>query len=247
MATSGLATVVLACVMPALAEAPERAPQARFDWFDYRGSNPAYAGLPRAGTYLNPILAGFYPDPNILRVGADFYLVTSSFGYFPGLPIFHSRDLVNWTQIGNVISRPDQLPLQKVAASSGTYAPALAYRDGLFYLINKCVNCKGNYWMSASNPAGPWSNPNWMPSIDGFDPSLFFDADGKAYIVYSRRSAKPDYLGHTGIWVQEWDMASNQPIDSPTLVLDKGIGAKPYYAEGPHIFRRGEYYYLTLP
>lgn len=241
-----LATAALALVAPAASQAAGPAPQARFDWFDYRGSNPAYAGLPRAGTYLNPILAGFYPDPNILRVGADFYLVNSSFGYFPGLPIFHSRDLVNWVQIGNAISRPDQLPLRTVPVSSGVYAPALAYRDGLFYLINKCVGCKGNYWLSAKNPAGPWSDPNWMPSIGGFDPSLFFDTDGKAYVVYSQRPAKQAYVGHTGIWVQQWDLAANQPIDAPTLVLDKGVGKDPYYAEGPHIFRRGEFYYLTV-
>jgi alpha-N-arabinofuranosidase len=221
--------------------------QARFDWFDYRGSNPANARLRRSSdTYLNPILSGFYPDPNILRVGSDYYLVNSSFGYFPGLPIFHSRDLVNWTQIGNALSRPEQFPMQRGEVSNGAYAPALAYHDSLFYLINKCFSCRGNYWMTAKNPAGPWSNPNWMTSITGFDPSLFFDGDGKAYVVYAQRATKPAYNGHTGIWIQQWDMAGNKSAGEPVLLLDKGIGKDPYYAEGPHIYRRGDYYYLIL-
>jgi xylan 1,4-beta-xylosidase len=238
----GLGSAVIAAGSSLAAEPPIRA---HFDWFDYNGSSPAYEGLPRPGTYLNPILTGMYPDPNILRVGDDFYLVNSSMGYFPGLPIFHSRDLVSWNQIGNALSRPEQFSMRSGGVSYGAYAPALAFYDGLFYLINKCVTCGGNYWISATNPAGPWSNPNWMPSVVGFDPSLFFDADGKAYVVYSERAAKPAYNGHTGIWVQQWDMAGNQPVGERVLILDKGVGTNPYYAEGPHVFKRGDFYYLT--
>ncbi len=109
--------------------------------------------------FRNPIIPGFNPDPSICRVGDDFYLVTSSFEYFPGLPIYHSRDLVNWRQIGHCLTRDSQLPLQKAASSGGLYAPSLRWRDGVFYVICTNVSEGGNFYCTATDPAGPWSDP----------------------------------------------------------------------------------------
>lgn len=112
--------------------------------------------------FENPILPGFYPDPSICRVGEDYYLVTSSFAYFPGLPIFHSRDLVHWEQIGYVLDRPSQLELDGVEHSQGIYAPTIRYHDGKFYVVTTNVTRGGNFIVTADKPEGPWSDPYWL-------------------------------------------------------------------------------------
>ncbi|HTC20849.1 MAG TPA: family 43 glycosylhydrolase, partial [bacterium] len=131
-------------------------------------------------TFKNPILSGFHPDPSIVRVGKDFYLTNSTFEYFPGLPIFHSRDLVHWTQIGNALDRPSQLPLKGATDFGGLYAPTIRHWNGLFYLTCTNVSGGGNFIVTAKDPKGPWSEPVWM-NIPGIDGSMFFDDDGKAY------------------------------------------------------------------
>jgi len=136
------------------------APVAYFDWFDYRGEDPVDRTMKaKPDEYRNPILQGFYPDPSILRVGGDYYLVNSSFSYFPGLPIFHSRDLVSWTQIGNAIDRPGQFDFKQIGLSRGIFAPDISYHAGLFYLAGTCVDCGGNFVMTAKSAVGPWSDP----------------------------------------------------------------------------------------
>ncbi len=131
--------------------------------------------------YTNPILSGFYPDPSICRVEDDYYLVTSTFAYWPGVPIFHSKDLVHWKQIGNILDRKEQLPLQNIETSRGIFAPTLRYHDGTFYMITTNVSSSlGNFIVTATDPAGPWSDPYPLGSA-GIDPSLFFDDDGKCY------------------------------------------------------------------
>ena len=128
-------------------------------------------------TAKNPILSGFYPDPSICAVNDDFYLVNSSFAYFPGLPIMHSKDLAHWEQIGNVLDRPSQLPLEGAEISQGLFAPTIRYNDGLFYVICTNVSHGGNFVVTAENPEGPWSEPHYIEGADGIDPSLFFDDD----------------------------------------------------------------------
>ena len=113
----------------------------------------------------------------------DYYLISSTFAYFPGIPIFRSRDLVNWTQIGNVIHRPEQLKFDSLGMSRGVFAPTINYHAGTFYVLNTCVDCGGNFLVTATNPAGPWSDPVWIPEVGGIDPSIFFDDDGKAYVI----------------------------------------------------------------
>lgn len=135
--------------------------------------------------YNNPILAGFYPDPSICKVGSDYYLVNSSFAYYPGLPIFHSKDLVSWKQIGYAMDRPEQLNLIGAGVSRGLFAPTIRFYKGLYYIVCTLIDKGGNYIITAKNPAGPWSNPYWLKELDGIDPSIFFDEDDKAYIVYN--------------------------------------------------------------
>lgn len=234
--------LILFAVSPALAGT------AKFDWFAYQGRDPVY-DTAKVGPddYTNPILEGFYPDPSILRVGTDYYLVNSSFAYFPGIPVWHSRDLVDWTQIGNAIDRPSQLDFKGLGISRGVFAPAIDYHNGVYYIVNTCVDCGGNYLVTASDPAGPWSDPVWLP-FDGIDPSLFFDDDGKAYIVNNGPpDGPPLYNGHRAIWLQEFDLATRTLV-GPRLVLVNGgtdLSKQPVWIEGPHLFRHDGKYYLT--
>jgi alpha-N-arabinofuranosidase len=231
--------------------APEKAVSADvavFDWFEYRGNDPIPGPPPAPGEYRNPILSGFYPDPSITRAGGDYYLVTSTFSYFPGIPVFHSRDLVNWTQIGNAIDRPTQLDFGKLGLSRGVFAPAIEAHDGTFYILNTCVDCGGNFIVTATNPAGPWSDPIWLPELEGgIDPSLFFDEDGKAWILNNGPPVgTPLYEGHRAIWIQQFDAAAKKMVGPRTLLVNGGvdISTKPIWVEGPHIFRKDGFYYL---
>lgn len=221
---------------------------AHFAWFDYSGNDTVFKKPLAANEFQNPILAGFYPDPSVVRVGSDFYLVNSTFGFFPGIPIFHSRDLVNWTQIGNAIHRPEQLPYKNVAlAQQGVYAATIEYRNGIFYVINTCVNCGGNFVVTATNPAGPWSDPIWLPKLEGIDPSIFFDDDGKTYIVHHRNPSPQKYPAHTAIWVMQVDPKTFQPISDDVMLVD-GADKAPWhteYIEGPHIYKIDGTYYLS--
>lgn len=128
---------------------------ARFDRFTYDGQSIEKVAA-KAGEYRNPILSGYYPDPSVIRVGDDYYLVNSSFAHFPGLPVFRSKDLVNWVQIGNAIDRPEQLDFTGRRLSQAVFAPDISYHDGTFYIVNTCVACRGNFVITAKDPAGPW-------------------------------------------------------------------------------------------
>lgn len=221
---------------------------ARFSWFEYEGRDPVFDHYrPNEHEYQNPVIAGFYPDPSILRVGADYYLVTSTFSFYPGVPIFHSRDLVNWRQIGNVLDRPSQLDLEGLDISEGIYAPALRYHEGTFYLLTTLVGKGGNFIVTADHPAGPWSDPVWLPEVVGFDPSIFFDDDGRAYIVNNGDPAyTPLYQGHKAIWIQEFDLAEMKTVGERRVIVDGGveISKEPIWIEGPHIHKVDGVYYL---
>lgn len=220
----------------------------RFDWFEYAGDDSIPRVLPvGANQYRNPILSGFYPDPSITRAGDDYYLVTSTFSYFPGLPVFRSRDLVHWTQIGNVIDRPAQMAFDGRGVSEGLFAPTIRYHDGTFYVINTCSACGGNFIVTATNPAGPWSDPVWLTGFDGIDPSLFFDDDGRVYIVNNGPPDEPPrYNGHRAIWMREYDLAAKKLIGPRHVIVNGGvdISKKPIWIEAPHIFKVNGRYYL---
>jgi xylan 1,4-beta-xylosidase len=191
-----------------------------------RRSNP-FAAPPDPNalvTYTNPVIPGFYSDPSVCRVGEDYYLVSSTFEYFPGVPVFHSKDLVNWEQIGHCIHRKEQLP-----RGMGIFAATLRYHDGIFYMITTNVTRPGgNFFVSASKPEGPWSDPVWI-DVPGIDPDLFFDDDGRAYVISS-----PFILF-------EIDLQTGKLLSEGRKVWN-GTGGR--YAEGPHIYKKDGFYYL---
>ena len=216
-----------------------------FEQFEYSGEDISAESDLKAGYYRNPILAGFHPDPSLCRVGKDYYLINSTFEYFPGLPIFHSTDLVNWKQIGHVIHRPEQLDYKGRRVSNGLFAPAITYHDGKFYVACTMVDGFGNFVMTAKNPAGPWSDPISV-GFQGIDPSLFFD-DGRAWIVNNDApQGPPQYDGHRAIWIQEFDYKNNKMTGPRKMIVNGGvdISQKPVWIEGPHIYKRNDWYYL---
>ena len=223
------------------------APVARFSSFIYEGDDGGPA--PGVGQYRNPILAGFYPDPANTRVGEDYYLVTSTFAYFPGIPVFHSRDLVNWTQIGNAIDRPDQLDFGNLGLSRGVFAPTITHQDKTFYILNTCVDCGGNFLITAADPAGPWSDPVWLPDLEGgIDPSLFYDDGGQAWILNNGPpEGEPQYEGHRAIWIQRFDPNTQKTYGPRTVLVNGGvdISQKPIWIEGPNLIHRNGWYYLV--
>jgi len=203
----------------------------------------------KAGTYTNPILAGFYPDPSICRVGNDYYLVNSSFAYYPGLPIFHSKDLVSWKQIGHAMNRPEQLPLLGAGVSRGLFAPTIRYYKGLYYIVCTLIDKGGNFVITAKNPAGPWSNPAWLKNVDGIDPSLYFDEENdKAFILYNSipPGNKSLWDGHRTIRMRPFDYQNLRAGDDETLLVNGGTDTAkhPVWIEGPHIYKVNGWYYL---
>jgi alpha-N-arabinofuranosidase len=196
----------------------------------------------KSQAYNNPVISGFHPDPSVCRVGEDYYLVNSSFEYFPGVPVFHSKDLINWEQIGNVLTRESQLPLKGVLPSGGIYAPTLRYHDGTFYMVTTHTDNprgKKNFYVTAKNPAGPWSDPVYVDQ-DGIDPSLFWDEDGKTYFVSNRGLT---FTTERGIYQSEIDIKTGQRLTEPQM-LWKGTGG--CYPEGPHMYKKDGYYYLLI-
>lgn len=178
------------------------------------------------------MLPGFYPDPSVCRVGEDYYLVTSSFEYFPGVPLFHSRDLVHWTQLGHCLTRPSQLPLTGAAASGGIFAPTIRHHDGVFFMTTTNVSAGGNFIVTATDPRGPWSDP--IPvAQEGIDPSLFFDRDGSVLFTTSSGGALQSRI----------DLATGRLLSDPEVVWG-GTGGQ--YPEGPHLYFRNGWYYLLL-
>jgi xylan 1,4-beta-xylosidase len=239
----------LIAATPTIASIAHAAPPvAHFKWMSYKGKDPVEDAFPiKKDEYRNPIIPGFQPDPSIVRVGKDFYLVNSTFAFYPGIPVYHSRDLVNWKQIGNAIDRPGQIDMRGIGVNRGVFAPAITYHDGVYYIVNTCVDCKFNFIIFTTNPAGPWSDPIWLPAIDGIDPSLFVDEDGRGWIVNNGPPVgEPQYDGHRAIWIQEFDLRAQKMIGPRSVIVNGGVdfSKKPIWAEGPHIFKKDGYYYL---
>ncbi len=195
----------------------------------------------------NPILRGFYPDPSICRVGRDYYLVNSTFSYVPGVPVFHSRDLVNWKQIGNVLERKSQLVLDGASMSRGIYAPSIRYHKGTFYMITTNVSHGGNFYVTADDPAGSWSDPVYLKvpeGVDGgIDPSLYFEGD-KCYYIGQRQKKNARFFGDCEVWMQELDLTKGELVGED-YSLYAGAMRDACWVEGPHLYRIGEYYYIT--
>lgn len=226
-----------------------QAGKAYFEYCKYTGNDAVYADKLPKGKFYNPILSGFFPDPSICKKGNDYYLVTSTFSFYPGLPVFHSTDFVNWKQLGYVINRPGQFPNANQPVSHGLFAPAISYNpyNDTFYLANTYVGGGGNFVVTANDPAGPWSDPIWFSEVAGIDPSLFFDDDGKAYMINNGDpEGAPLYQGHKAIWIQEFDVKSNKLFGPRRVIRDGGhnLAEKPIWIEGPHLYKINGYYYL---
>lgn len=228
--------------------APTTVTTVQFDWFNYQGLDPIFDGPLAAGTYQNPVLAGFFPDPSIIRNGDDYYMTVSSFTYTPGLPILHSRDLVNWQLIGYALTRASQMEMADLQVSRGIFAPTLRFHNGVYYIITTVVDRGGNFILTATDPAGPWSDPIWLPEVEGIDPDIFFDDDGRVYIAHNGDPEESLYEGHKAIWLWEYDLANQKIIaDSQKLLVNGGVdlSTKPIWIEAPHIYKHDGWYYLV--
>lgn len=203
------------------------------------------------GEYRNPVLDGCHPDPSICRVGEDYYLVTSTFEYLPGLPIHHSRNLADWELVGHVIHRADQLDYTGISSSRGLFAPTLRHHDGRFWVVCTMMPDEGSdsprhghFISTATDPAGPWSDPVWIDGIGGIDPSLTFD-DGRIWLCGTRLSDPDSLPGQTEVWLTQLDPATLQPT-GPLHVLWRGALRDAVWAEGPHLYRRPDGTWLLL-
>lgn len=257
---SGILSIILwAVVMSLLSQngiAQSRSKQVKnapvFSKVVYQGYDQTYIDNPLAqDEFYSPILQGCYPDPSITRKGDDYFLVCSSFAFFPGVPIFHSKDLVNWKQIGHVLDRPSQLAVEDCGISAGVYAPAITYNphNDTFYMITTQFSGGfGNMVVKTKDPFKGWSDP-YKLRFDGIDPSLFFDDDGKAYVVHNDAPdrGKELYNGHRVIKIWEYDVEKDQVIpNTDQIIVDGGvdISKKPIWIEAPHIYKRNGKYYL---
>ncbi len=194
----------------------------------------------------NPILPGFYPDPSICRVGEDFYLVCSSFELCPGIPLFHSRDLQHWEQLCYVMTPENGFHVEKNCGNGGVMAPTIRWHDGSFYLINCNFGDRGNFIVTAKDPAGPWSEPHWLTDVPGIDASIFFDTDGACYIMGTAQNW-PDGRGglRQGIWAASYDIENFRMASEPHPLWG-GAMAGAASPEAPHIYHIGKYYYLLI-
>lgn len=183
--------------------------------------------------YQNPVIPGFHPDPSVCRVDSDYYLVTSSFEFAPGVPLFHSRDLINWEQIGHCLTRRSQLPLEKSGSWCGIYAPTIRYHDGTFFMVTTNVAGGGNFIVHTKDIRGEWSEPAWLKQ-EGIDPSLFWDEDGKCYLTSNPND---------GIWLCEVDPFTGE-LKSESKLIWEGMGGR--YPEAPHIYKKDGWYYLMI-
>lgn len=193
---------------------------------------------------INPILPGFYPDPSVCAVDGYFYLVNSSFSYFPGLPIFRSKDCASWEQIGNIIDRRTQLDFSGQGVSRGLFAPTIRYFNGKFYCICTQVDKIGNFFVSADKPEGPWSDPVVIEGAEGIDPSLFFDDDGTCWYTGTRPAPEGcKYNGNWEIWIQKLDINTGKLLGEPKGIW-RGALKNCVWPEGPHIYKINGKYYL---
>ena len=196
----------------------------------------------------NPIIPGYYPDPSICRVGEDYYLACSSFELDPGLPVFHSKDLVHWEKIANAVSGERGFEVFAWAGVGGAMAPTIRFHNGKFYMINANMHHGAccNFIITADDPAGPWSAPVYLPDVPNIDASLFFDEDGACYVIGTGLLAKKPAGGEGKcIWVCPFDTDGMKIVGEPVPIWDCAMqGASS--PEAPHIYKKDGWYYLVI-
>jgi xylan 1,4-beta-xylosidase len=192
----------------------------------------------------NPLLPGFHPDPSVVQVGEDYYLATSSFEYLPGIPLHHSRDLVHWTPIGHVVTRPGQLQMHGVFTGGGAWAPTIRWHDGVFHLVVADAGGRGMLLFTATDPAGPWSDGLPLTGIPGIDPDIAWDEQGTCFVTFSGLILEgPDLGTHLGIQQVRMDLSTGSALEAPRSVWS-GTGL--IFPEAPHLYRIGSYWYLMI-
>lgn len=195
---------------------------------------------------INPIIPGYYPDPSIIRVDDDYYLACSSFELYPGIPLFHSKDLMHWEQICNIMTADNDFHVDHTYGANGVMAPTIRYNNGTFYVINANFADNGNFIVTAADPAGPWSKPHYMTDVPGIDASIFFDHDGQCYVI-GTGNVWDNGTGvmERGIWVAKYDIDNFKLAGEPVTIFNSALrgGASP---EAPHLYHIGDYYYLII-
>ncbi|WP_419212029.1 glycoside hydrolase family 43 protein [Maribacter sp. X9] len=218
----------------------------------YEGNDQVYKDFPlEEDEFFNPILQGCYPDPAITRKGDDYYMVCSSFAMFPGVPIFHSKDLVNWTDLGGVLDDINEFNPHDTGISQGVYAPGITYNphnDTFYMIVTAFSGGLGNIIVKTKDPMKGWGSPIKL-DFGGIDPSIFFDDDGKAYVVHNDApdKGKELYNGHRVIKIWEYDTEKDQVIEgTDQIIVDGGVDIteKPIWIEAPHIYKKDGSYYL---
>ncbi|WP_179021869.1 glycoside hydrolase family 43 protein [Winogradskyella forsetii] len=218
----------------------------------YEGMDQVYKDNPlKENEFYTPILQGFYPDPAITRKGDDYYMVCSSFAVFPGVPIFHSKDLVNWTDLGGVLNNVDEFNPHDTGISAGVYAPGITYNphnDTFYMIVTAFSGGLGNIIVKTKDPKQGWGSPIKL-DFGGIDPSIFFDDDGKGYVVHNDApdKGKELYSGHRVIKMWDYDVENDKVIPgTDKIIVDGGVdlSKKPIWIEAPHLYKKDGSYYL---
>jgi len=218
----------------------------------YNGDDQIYKNNPlKPDEFYTPILQGCYPDPAITKKGDDYYMVCSSFAMFPGVPIFHSKDLVNWTDLGGVLNNVSEFNPHDTGISAGVYAPGITYNphnDTFYMIVTAFSGGLGNIIVKTKDPMKGWGSPIKL-DFGGIDPSIFFDDNGKGYIVHNDApdKGKELYEGHRVIKVWEYDLTTDKVIPgTDKIIVDGGVdlSKKPIWIEAPHLYKKNGKYYL---
>jgi xylan 1,4-beta-xylosidase len=218
----------------------------------YQGDDNIYKNNPlKPDEFYSPVLQGCYPDPAITRKGDDYYMVCSSFAMFPGVPIFHSKDLVNWTDLGGVLNKVSEFNPDDTGISQGVYAPGITYNphnDTFYMIVTAFTGNMGNIIVKTKDPKKGWGSPIKL-DFNGIDPCIFFDDNGKGYIVHNDApdKGKELYEGHRVIKVWEYDVANDKVIPgTDKIIIDGGVdlSKKPIWIEAPHLYKKEGHYYL---
>lgn len=245
-------SIILLSITGANSQKKAKVNAATFSNFSYQGDDQIYKDNPlKANEFYTPLLQGCYPDPAVTRKGDDYYMVCSSFAMFPGVPIFHSKDLVNWTDLGGVLNDVSQFNPADTGISQGVYAPGITYNphnDTFYMIVTAFSGGLGNIIVKTKDPKLGWGNPIKL-DFGGIDPCIFFDDNGKGYIVHNDApdAGKELYSGHRVIKVWEYDVATDKVIKgTDKIIVDGGVdlSKKPIWIEAPHLYKKDGSYYL---
>ncbi|MBQ3657190.1 MAG: family 43 glycosylhydrolase [Bacteroidales bacterium] len=225
--------------------------KAYFKSFTYTGNDRCFEESRLGeGEIFNPVLQGSYSDASVCRKDDDYYLITSTYTFFPGIAVLHSKDLVNWKQISYALPTERQCLNTSLKSVQGIFPSTIRYNkhNGYFYITGTFVGGGGHFIIKAKDPAGEWSDPEWIFGIGGVHPSLFFDDDGTAYLLNQGTPDRvPDYPDFKVIWMQKFNLETMKTEGERKIILAGGDipEKKPSWLEAPHLFKIGEYYYLT--